>query len=271
MLQNLHTHTVFCDGKNTPREMIEKAIEFGFDSLGFSSHAKTKYNTGWEIRTSPEEYVNEINKMKKEYSDRIRIYVGCELDYYSNGYMPTEGLDYTIGAVHMLDVGGYVVDYDHSYEISKKAIDEIYRGNCFDYARDYYAQLVKMSREMSYDIVGHFDLLTKFSEKHPELIDCDSKEYRDAALEALYAVRERHEIFEVNTGAISRGHRTTPYPAPFILDEMKRIGCKLVLTSDCHNAEYLTVCFDKAKELLASHGFSELYYLTENGFVAEKI
>ena len=27
---NVHTHTVFCDGKNTPEEMIERAQELGF-------------------------------------------------------------------------------------------------------------------------------------------------------------------------------------------------------------------------------------------------
>jgi predicted metal-binding protein len=28
---NFHTHTTFCDGKNTPREMVERALELGFD------------------------------------------------------------------------------------------------------------------------------------------------------------------------------------------------------------------------------------------------
>ena len=38
---DFHMHTVFCDGKNTPEEILEKAIELGFDSIGFSSHAKS--------------------------------------------------------------------------------------------------------------------------------------------------------------------------------------------------------------------------------------
>ena len=38
-LQNLHTHTTYCDGKNTAEEMVQKAIELGFRSLGFSGHA----------------------------------------------------------------------------------------------------------------------------------------------------------------------------------------------------------------------------------------
>ena len=128
-----------------------------------------------------------------------------------------------------------------------------------------------MPSVFDYDIVGHFDVLTKFLERHPEMIATDTKEYKTMALEALHAVREKHEIFEVNTGAISRGHRTTPYPAPFILDEMKRLDCKLVLTSDCHAKDFIDCNFNEAREYIKAHGFDTLYYLTDNGFVGEKI
>ena len=38
MKQNLHTHTVYCDGNDTPEEMVLTAIEKHFDILGFSGH-----------------------------------------------------------------------------------------------------------------------------------------------------------------------------------------------------------------------------------------
>ena len=41
--QNLHTHTTFCDGKDTPEELIEAAIAKGFDSIGFSGHSYMFY------------------------------------------------------------------------------------------------------------------------------------------------------------------------------------------------------------------------------------
>ena len=94
---------------------------------------------------------------------------------------------------------------------------------------------------------------------------------RQSPTRALHAVRENKEIFEVNTGAISRGHRTTPYPAPFILKEMRALDCKLVVTSDCHNKDYLNESFDMAKDYIKAHGFDTIYYLTKNGFRGEKI
>ncbi len=38
MLANYHTHTTYCDGKNTPEEIVLCAIEKGFTSIGFSGH-----------------------------------------------------------------------------------------------------------------------------------------------------------------------------------------------------------------------------------------
>ena len=37
--QDLHTHTTYCDGKNTPREMIEAAMAKGLLRIGFSGHS----------------------------------------------------------------------------------------------------------------------------------------------------------------------------------------------------------------------------------------
>ncbi len=38
MIANFHTHTVFCDGRNTPEEVVLSAIEKGFSAIGFSGH-----------------------------------------------------------------------------------------------------------------------------------------------------------------------------------------------------------------------------------------
>ena len=37
--QNLHTHTTFCDGKNTPAEMAAAAFAAGLGAIGFSGHS----------------------------------------------------------------------------------------------------------------------------------------------------------------------------------------------------------------------------------------
>ena len=271
MLQNLHTHTTFCDGKDTPRDMALKAIEKGFSSLGFSGHAPTETHSNCEVKDF-DGYESAVNELKKEFDGRLDILFGIELDYFSAGLYPELNYDYKIGSVHMKKQStGEFVHYDRSYEVAKLGCDKFYGGDSLAYAKEYYETLADMPNRLKADFVGHFDLLTKFSEKHPEFIDTDSKKYREYALSALHAVREKMEFFEVNTGAIGRGHRTTPYPAPFILDEMRRLDCKLLITSDCHNMEFLDICFDESKEYIKAHGFDTIYNLTSRGFAGEKI
>lgn len=270
MLQNLHTHTVFSDGKNTPEEMVEKAISLGFDSIGFSTHAKTGDSFWWEVRDL-EGYKKTLLDLKKKHEGVIDIFIGTELDYFSNGYMPTDDLDYKLASVHVAKVGDDFIQFDESYEHSKNAIEKHFGGDPMGFAKKYYEMLSELPQRLDFDFVGHFDLLTKFSENHPELIDTDSPEYRKTALEALHTLRKSVDFFELNTGAIGRGYRKTPYPAPFILREMKNLGCKIIITSDCHNKDFLDCYFKESKELLLSLGFKETYFLTRNGFVGELI
>lgn len=36
---DFHTHTTYCDGKSTPRQMVEAAYRMGLTDLGISGHA----------------------------------------------------------------------------------------------------------------------------------------------------------------------------------------------------------------------------------------
>ena len=270
MTQNLHTHCIYCDGKNTPREMAERAIALGFDTLGFSSHANTIFNDTCELRGNVAEYRREIQRLKGEYDGRLRILLGIELDTYSEGLVPDE-YDYKIASVHYGIKGGEKVCYDFSAKHSEELIERLFDGSGMDYAKLYFETMAEMPRHIDGDFVGHFDLLTKYEQQAPHLFDTGAPEYRRMALDALSAVREKFEFFEVNTGTIGRGYKMTPYPAPFILDGMRDMKCKLIITSDCHNAEHLDCGFDIALDLIRAHGFNEIYNLTPQGFRGVKI
>ena len=62
---NYHTHTEFCDAKNTAEEMVIAAMEKGISILGFSSHAMYPFAGDWHIGTEKyADYVNEINRLE---------------------------------------------------------------------------------------------------------------------------------------------------------------------------------------------------------------
>lgn len=117
----------------------------------------------------------------------------------------------------------------------------------------------------NFDILGHLDVITKHNEK-VRFFDEDTKEYRGYAIEALEALAGKIPLFEVNTGAIAKGYRTTPYPSLFLLGELKRLGFGAIISSDCHDRHKLDCWYTQATELLKYCGFREIYVLKENGF-----
>ena len=135
------------------------------------------------------------------------------------------------------------------------------------YAKEYYKLLASLPEYGDFDIIGHFDIITKHIDVK-DFFDVTSKEYISAAVEAAEVLKGKIPFFEVNTGAVARGYRKTAYPTFEVAKELKRLGFGAVITSDCHNADLLDFKFDEAEEFLKECGFKERYILTEDGFKA---
>ena len=71
---NFHTHSTYCDGQSSPREMVEAALSLGFTSLGFSGHIDID-----PVMDVPA-YLKEIRSLPAEFGDRIGILCGGEVD-----------------------------------------------------------------------------------------------------------------------------------------------------------------------------------------------
>ena len=268
-LQNLHTHCTYCDGKDTPEEMIAYALEKGFDSLGFSSHSFAYYsNYGIITKEKIDEYRKVIPELKKKYADRIKIYMGIEYEMYCEE--DQTGYDYLIGAAHYLKHPDGWVDFDRNGDWVQGLIDKFYGGDGLAFAKAYYETVADMPNWGKFDIVAHFDIISKNIETHP-FFDPESKEYLSYALGAMEALRGKIPFFEVNTGAISRGYRTSPYPTATMLKHFKEMGFNAVISSDCHDGRYLDCHFKESAELLKACGFKEKFVLTDQGFVPAEL
>ena len=265
-LQNLHTHSTFCDGKYSLEEMVKGAIDKGFHSLGFSGHG---YTSWWSEYCMTEEgtkqYKEEIKRLKEVYKDQIDLYCGLEMDLYCDGDL--SGFDYILGSVHAFQVNGHRVDFDQNADKVRKIINEEFGGDGMKYAKRYYETVAELAQCKNVDFVGHFDIITKHYDRE-NFFDVESAEYKRYALEALDAVSSKIQLFEINSGAIARGYRKTSYPDDFILKGMKERGCGIVITSDCHDYHGLDCHFDEMAERMRAAGFKERYILTKSGFEA---
>ncbi|MBQ6895438.1 MAG: PHP domain-containing protein, partial [Clostridia bacterium] len=176
---NFHTHTTFCDGKNTAREMVEAAINKGFTHLGFSAHSYTAYDESCGLPLSKmEEYKNEIFRLKEKYKDKIKIYYGIEYDYYSE--IDISDFEYVIASVHGIEKNGKIYIVDESREALIKNVNEAWNGDYMAFAEDYFETVSKQKG----DIIGHIDLLTKFNEDDI-IFNSKDKRYIDAAKKAV--------------------------------------------------------------------------------------
>ena len=262
---NLHTHTTFADGKHTAEEVVLSAIAEGMEVLGFSEHSFHSNPTvfGMESPERQQEYRKEIERLQKAYADRIKILCGIEQDSHSG--IPTDVYDYVIGSVHYINLGGELCCVDFSAQETINAIKKHCSGDPILYAKAYFEAVAKVEDDTQCDIVGHFDLLTKFNERTP-IFDTSDPRYIKAGLEALDALLEKDVIFEVNTGAMARGYRTTPYPAPIFLRRIAEKRGNVVLTSDCHNKDYLSYGFDKALQIMKASGIGSVLTMTKDGW-----
>ena len=265
-LCDLHIHTTFCDGKNTPEEMVLEAIRRGCHTIGFSGHAPTSvlWDPDWCIdERKLTDYCLEIQRLKKKYTEQIEILLGLELDYFSP--KPSFACDYLIGSVHYTKPPQDYVSVDSGYDMLKAPLDDYYDGDILALARDFYTNTAQIVKRTNCTIVGHFDLLTKYNEKYSYLNEEDPR-YRKLAIDALDCVLENDVFIEINTGAMARGQRSLPYPAPFLLKRIAEKNGKVILSSDAHQTAHLLYAFKDAVEYAGASGIRELWIYRDHKF-----
>lgn len=66
---DFHTHTTFCDGKSTPREMVEAAYRMGMTDFGVSGHADfSMFEPGFGMDDEKlRQYTEELQELREEY------------------------------------------------------------------------------------------------------------------------------------------------------------------------------------------------------------
>ena len=235
---DLHMHTTWSDGKNTPEEMILEAIRLGLETVGISDHSSGD-PCGMTLEQSAD-YRAEIAALKEKYAGQIRVLCGLERDVLTDDF---NEYDYTIGSVHWLPIpDGHRVSIDWTPEKLREGAEKYFGGDFYALAEAYYAAEARVVEVTKCDIIGHFDLVSKFIEVDPAF-DVKHPRYVKAWQQAADELLKTGKPFEMNTGAMSRGYRTEPYPAKDIRDYIRAHGGKLIMSSDAHAKENITYGF----------------------------
>ena len=268
--QNLHCHTTFDDGKDSAETMILAAEAAGLKSIGVSLHCPIQGEDDWCCPAQNElRFIEEMHRLREQYMGRIEVWCGLEYDLTSDPKW-LDGFDYVIASVHALETTRGLWALDDNRERSRRMIVIAFDGDADAAAEAYFAKVSQSAQIDRADIVGHFDLITKFDEPEP-LYDAVSPRYRAAALDAMEALAKAGKIFEINTGAMSRGYRSSPYPAPALLRALREMGGRVTITADAHSRENLAFAFDQAEAAARAAGFTEIWEFDGAGFAPKPL
>ena len=263
---SVHTHTTFCDGKNTVAEMAQAAYDAGLTTIGFSGHS---YVPAERFGIPPEQlpaYQREVKRVAAAWQGRLEVLLGLEIDDEAPP-LDLAPYDYIIGSAHAVRApNGSRWTVDEAPEVTARCIAEGFGGDALAFVRAYYEQFVPFLLRLRPTFVGHFDLIRKFNGAG-QLFDETSPAYLAIVRAALREVLAQGMVLEVNTGAISRGWRTDPYPADPLLQDVLAAGGHVIVTADAHSCEGLTCAFDETLARLRALGFREVQQLTAAGFV----
>lgn len=273
---NYHTHTTFCDGKDTPQELSQAAFDLGFTHLGFSGHSVLPFSTQWHIKLEQYvQYIKAVNECKKQFAGRLEILCGFEADYISGVSIPSlhmyqnlfekEGVgsvDFVIGSVHYIPCDSGIFAIDSSEKELKWGLENAFCKDAKQLVCKYFALEKQMLCSGDFCMIAHIDLIRKYNERLHLFNEKDS--WYEKEIKALVkSIKEAGVVVEVNTGALSRACLNSPYPNRDILELLCKNNVPITLASDCHDKAQLDAYFTKALALIKQCGYKELSYFTK--------
>jgi histidinol-phosphatase (PHP family) len=265
---SLHTHTLFCDGRDDVETMCRAAWEKGLSAIGFSAHGpvyrKTGFKTGWHLSDERlEEYTAAVRDAQKRWEGRLPVYLGLEVDYIRGLTGPADrdirdlGLDYIIGSVHYIvppgNAGPFTVD--GSMEELERGVREGFGGDGETMMEYYWDAVQEMIAAGGFDILGHIDLVKK-NNSGGRWFNPEGGAYRRRAGETAAAAGGAGVAVEVNTGGINRKKITDTYPSLPLLRLFRENRVPALITADAHRAEDLDGHYQTARETLLAAGYA---------------
>lgn len=273
-LFNLHTHTLFCDGKAAPEGYVLKALELGFHTLGFSGHAPVPFENHFAIKEGELlDYFKTIRALKEKYKNDINILLALEIDFIPQitkdfiEYINQGNLDYIIGGIHLIKnkekEGLWFIDgpFQEKYD---EGLFRVFDGHVRKGVEAYYHQLLEMISTQKLDIIAHLDKI-KMHNKDRYFSE-EEGWYKDLIWKTLkYIAKEKNCIIEVNTRGLYKNRSETTFPGPTLLEQIHHLNIPITLSSDAHHPDELDGYYPETITLLKDIGFAELVYFSPKG------
>jgi histidinol-phosphatase (PHP family) len=264
-LTNYHTHCNLDDGEGTLEEYVLSALSKGFSALGFSCHTPGKLQDAWHMKTEDFPwYLEEINRLRDLYRDRIELYIGLEFDFLEDteelvGAEYRDQVDFTIGSVHLMrhEPSGKYLSVDGPKEEFTTLLQDRFSGDMKAFATHYFSLVERLMHLYQFDFLGHCDLIKKHN-GNQEYFDPAAPWYHKAMSHLLKVAQKEQVRLEVNTGGIARGAIGETYPGFDYISACAELGIPLTLNSDAHQSAHIDYYFAQADDQLVQAGYKTL-------------
>lgn len=253
----LHTHTQalgYFDGKCTADEMISRAEELGFETIGISNHLIWHPNIPLSSRMffrNWDEVLEAQLRIKGEIAEaaakhRIKVLFGAEVDYFPsaawrNGFeklLSKLNFDYLIASSHFIRTAdeNYMCNLYHLDELKADLSQEDFK----EMVRQHWQNIVASIESGYFNFLAHPDYCVI---KIPDIEEFD--DYRWQIIEAL---DKAQMPFEVNTSGFNR--IDMQHPATWMLKELCRRKIPTLISDDAHHVNMIGQHFERAEQLL---------------------
>ena len=262
-----HNHsTQSPDGKNTVREMAERACELGIEHYTITDHLEI--NKFYDPEFLYEEPVKQssilLPPLIEEYKGRLDIHYGIELGQPVHDYALTQRMldsydyEFIIGSCHM------VKGWDDFYFLDYKKVDPHYVLNL------YFEELLEMAEWGKFDVLGHLTYPLRYIVGDFG-IKIDMSQY-EAIIEKIFkTLIQKGMGIEINTSGL-RQKIGVPLPDQHYISLYKKCGGEiLTIGSDAHCTADLGKGIAEGISLAKKCGFDKIYYYDHRKPISIKI
>jgi histidinol-phosphatase (PHP family) len=257
MLVDYHIHTSrCCHATGSIDEYLAEAEHKGLDEIGFADHfplGLLDVVPDNPVTMQPDEladYIRDVESMKAKANIPVRL--GVEMDYLPGKEKETAALlksysfDYVIGSIHFLD-GWDFTHPGHLARYENEDIDALYEH--------YFSTVQSMADSGLFQIIGHLDVVKKFS-------FFPRRTWDDLMERTCAALKKADVCVELNTSGW-RAPVGESYPGEAFLAECASLKIPITLGSDAHCPRDVGSGLQRAALLLDKMGFTEVALFKE--------
>lgn len=260
ILADLHTHTKYSHGGNSPAEMHAAAQARGIELIGFTEHSPRPvgfdYTHEYRDRLTRHlpDYASEVLALKAANADGpCRVLFGMEMDWlegqtdFTRASSTAYNFDYLLGSVHFIGRWGFDDGADPWRVMSQEECE-------VQYTR-YFEAWEAMLASGLFNIAAHPDLIKIFSVEQFH-IWLHKPQSRELVRRGLTALRKSGMSMEISSAGIRKACREI-YPAPPIMVMAAEMELPISFASDAHVTDDVGYGFARLASYASAFGFRE--------------